>query len=302
MAWFRSFRRRLRRSLLPPRLLVDIEAIRLTQGKILAELNRSRSLHPLSLSEFGVFSQWGEDGILQRLIAELTIEHPTFIEFGVEDFVESNCRFLMMNNNWRGFVIDSSPEKIASLKSADWWWKFDLRAESAFITADNVNECLRRSEFDSDLGVLSIDVDGVDYWLWEAINVYAPRILIIEYNALFGCERKITVPYDPLFSRRRKHYSELYYGASLPALAHLGARKGYALVGTTSSGINAFFVRNDLIGTVKTQSVEEAFHDSMVRQSRNRNGRLDYRDRAARYELIAGLPVVNVETGRTEVL
>jgi hypothetical protein len=281
----------------------DLEAMRLAQGRILVALNRSMSAHRLQECEFKIFSQWGEDGIIQKLIAELPIAHHTFIEFGVEDFAESNCRFLMMNDNWRGYVLDASARGIASLEESSWWWKYDIRAKCALVTRETINSLLQASGFDRDLGILSIDVDGMDYWLLEAMNAFAPRILIVEYNSLFGSERKISVPYDPSFSRREKHYSELYFGASLPALAYQAARKGYSLIGTESAGVNAFFVRNDLVGsTVPSRTVEEAFTETRVRQSRDPEGRLNYLDREGRYAAIEGMPVVNVETGELETL
>ena len=277
--------------------------MRLAQGRILAELNRSKSPAALRDSEFKVFSQWGEDGIIQKLIACVPIPNATFIEFGVEDFAESNCRFLMMNSNWRGFVIDASPQWISELKSADWLSRYDLEAHCAMVTRDNINALLLMSGFERDLGILSIDVDGIDYWLLEALEAYSPRILIAEYNSLFGHTRKISVPYDPAFSRREKHYSEMYYGASLSALAYLAALKGYSLVGTESAGVNAFFVRTDVLGAgLKTLTVDEAFMESRVRQSRDRDGRLDYLRPESRYSVIRGMPVVNVETGVMETL
>lgn len=289
--------------LLPSRLMSDLEAIRMGQGKILAELNRQKAGRSIQDYEFGIFSQWGEDGILQKLISDLPIQNRTFIEFGVEDFSESNCRFLMMNDHWRGYVIDGSEKWISALLKSNWLWKHDLRARCALVTRDNVNELLLGSGFDRDVGVLSIDVDGVDYWLLDAIDTYAPRILIVEYNALFGSARKISVPYDASFSRRQRHYSDLYFGASLPALAYLAARKGYTLVGTESAGVNAFFVRNDLAAHCAfATTVEAAFTESPVRQSRDQAGRLNYLDRAASLDAIRGLPVVNVETGATELL
>jgi hypothetical protein len=275
--------------------------MRIAQGRILVELNRTKVSPRLREYEFKVFSQWGEDGIIQRLITTVPIANTTFIEFGVEDFSESNCRFLMINDHWRGFVLDRSQRGIAKLHSAEWLWKYDLRAKCAIVTRDNLNELLRASGFDRDLGILSIDVDGIDYWLLEALDAFAPRILIMEYNSLFGEARKISVPYDASFSRREKHYSALYFGASLPALAHLADKKGYSLVGTESTGTNAFFVRTDLLGTdVKALSIGEAFVESRVRQSRDREGRLDYRAADARFAAIKGLPVVNVETGAME--
>jgi len=302
MSLFRSLKRSLRRALLPTRLMQDLETMRMAQGRILGQLNSAKPVQPLRDCEFTVFSQFGEDGIIQKLISELPIAHRTFIEFGVEDFVESNCRFLMMNNNWRGFVLDGSATAIASLKRSNWWWKYDVRAAHRFITRDTLNACLRASGFDQDLGLLSIDVDGVDYWLLEALRDYSPRILVVEYNALFGGERKITVPYHEAFSRRQQHYSDLYFGASLGALTHIANQKGYSLVGTTSTGVNAFFVRNDLMGGLASLSGVDGYTATCVRQSRNREGRLDYLNREEQYAAVRGLPVVNVETGETEAL
>jgi hypothetical protein len=298
-----SLKQRLRRAVVNPLLYRDLEHVRYNQGQILAELNRTKESANLQDYEFSVYSQWGEDGIIQRLVSVLPIANRTFIEFGVEDFNEANCRFLMAHDHWRGYVLDGSQRWIAKLRGADWFWKYDLRAEHAMVTRDNVDALLAHSGFDRDLGILSIDVDGVDYWLLEAITAFAPRIVIMEYNALFGAERAITVPYDAGFQRRAKHYSELYFGASLPALEHLAAKKGYSLVCTESAGVNAFFVRNDLLGPgVQPLSAAAAYSHTHVRQSRNTLGELDFLDAKAQYEAIRGMPVVNVITGAIETL
>lgn len=302
MGLLRTVRHKLRRALLPSQLWNDLESLRMTQAKILIELNRAKEAQPICDCEFKVFSQWGEDGIIQKLIQHVPIANKTFFEFGVEDFAEANCRFLLMNNHWRGFVIDGSAERIATLRKSPWWWKYELQAECAFITRENVNGILERSAFEKDIGILSIDVDGVDYWLMEAIAAYSPRILIVEYNALFGSDRKISVPYDEAFSRRAKHFSELYYGASLAALTYLAEQKGYSLVGTESAGVNAFFVRNDVIGTLKALTAGEGYTEALIRQSRDSAGKLNYLSGAARDAAIKGLPVMNVETGEMEQL
>jgi hypothetical protein len=303
LTFTKSLKQRLRRAVINPSLYRDLELVRYNQGQILAELNRNKQSANLQDYEFSVYSQWGEDGIIQRLLSLLPIANRTFIEFGVEDFNEANCRFLMAHDHWRGFVLDGSPRWIAKLRNADWFWKYDLRAEHAMVTRDNVNELLTKSGFDRDLGILSIDVDGVDYWLLEAVTAFEPRIIIMEYNALFGPERAITVPYDAAFSRRAKHYSELYFGASLAALEHLARQKGYALVCTESAGVNAFFVRNDLAGgDVQALSAALAYSPTHVRQSRNTEGMLDYLDAKAQYDAIRGMPVINVITGNPETL
>ena len=301
MGMFRSLRRRLRQSLIPTSLIRDIEAQRIAQGRILTELNRSKPAQPISDTEFQVFSQWGEDGIIQKLVQHVPMKHKTFIEFGVENFVEANCRFLMINNHWRGYVLDGSQEHIARIRKADWLSRYELRAACEMITRENVNGVLQASGFDEDLGLLSIDVDGVDYWLFDALTAYKPRILIVEYNSLFGATRKISVPYDPSFTRRNTHYSELYFGASLAAWNHLADARGYALVGAESAGVNAFFVRKDVLGSqLRPVAVDAAYVASNVRQSRDRNGRLDLLLLNDRQSTIAGLPVVNVETGAIE--
>ncbi|MFI5244256.1 MAG: hypothetical protein ACHQQR_03455 [Gemmatimonadales bacterium] len=281
----------------------ELLATQLGQGRILSELNAAKPVSDLNACEFKVFSQFGEDGIIQRLVRHLPITHQSFIEFGVENFAESNCRFLMMNDNWHGFVMDGSAKRIAEIRELPDIWKFDLEARAAFVTRENVDRLLASSGFDPDVGILSIDVDGNDYWILEAISVVRPRLLIVEYNALFGAERNITVPYEARFEKHAAHRSGLYFGASLGALASLAAEKGYALVATESSGVNAFFVRRDLLGDgLAARTVADAFHDTNVRQSRGADGKLDYLDRQGRAAAIRGMPVMNVDTGTLETL
>jgi hypothetical protein len=216
--------------------------------------------------------------------------------------MEANCRFLLMKDNWNGYVIDGSSSNIAILKNSYFYWKYQIDAVDAFVTKDNINGLLAKSRFDEDVGILSIDIDGNDYFILEAINTVRPRILICEYNAIFGA-RKISVPYEPDFFRTTKHYSNLYWGASLSAITFLANRKGYSLVGTNSSGCNAFFVRDDLLNEkVKVLTDEQAFLPSTIRQSRDRQGKLSYLGGNDRLEAIRGLCVVNVETEAVEEL
>lgn len=279
-----------------------LDAMMINQGLILSALNETRNSTKLEDYEFKVFSQWGEDGIIQFLSKAIEIKHKTFIEFGVESFIEANCRFLLMKDNWSGYVIDASPSNIAILKNSYFYWKYHVDAVHAFVTKDNINDLLAKSRFDEDVGILSIDIDGNDYFILEAIDAIRPRILICEYNAVFGA-RKISVPYEPHFFRTRKHYSNLYWGASLAAITFLANRKGYSLVGTNSSGCNAFFVRNDLLNEkVKVLTAEEAFLPSPIRQSRDKQGNLSYLAGSDRLEAIRGLRVVNVVTEALEEL
>jgi len=280
-----------------------LEELKINQGLILSLMQREQRSKNLQDYEFKVFSQWGEDGIIQHLTRALEIKNKTFIEFGVESFFEANCRFLMMKDNWSGFVIDGSSKNIKRLKSSYFYWRYDINAVEAFVTKENINELLLKSAFDEDIGILSIDIDGNDYHVLEAIDTFKPRILICEYNAVFGATRKISIPYDPAFNRTRGHFSNLYWGASLSALTQLAGRKGYSLIGTNSAGSNAFYVRNDLLTErVEVLSAPEIFISSKIRESRNLDGVLTYVGGSDRLKLIQGLPVVNVETGKSEAL
>ena len=162
----------------------NFETILLNQGKLLSAINQNKKYTTLSDYEFKIFSQWGEDGIIDFLIREVPINNKTFIEFGVEDFSESNCRFLLMNSDWNGFVIDASIKNIEKLKISNYYWKYNLNALCAFIDKDNINELLKKSNFDKDLGILSIDIDGNDYHVLNNINYFNPRIIICEFNPI----------------------------------------------------------------------------------------------------------------------
>lgn len=279
----------------------EIDRIKINQGLMLEALLSLNNSDQLQNHEFKVFSQWGEDGILQWIIDHIEIRNKTFIEFGVEDFRESNCRYLMMSRGWSGFVLDGSDRNVGEIRRAYWHWRYNLVARAAFITRENVDELLAESGFDADLGILSIDIDGMDYHVLERIQRLRPRIIVAEYNALFGDSRPITVPYDPTFTRGKAHYTHVYFGASLAALTHLASAKGYALIGTNSNGVNAFFIRRDLLrAPFRELSSQEAYTPTTVRQSRNRSGRLDYLPASQQMREIEGLPVLNVVTGAME--
>jgi hypothetical protein len=250
------------------------------------------------IGEFQVFSQWGEDGIIAHLVARVPIENRVFVEFGVEDYREANTRFLMMSENWTGLVMDGSQKSIASIQKGELYWRYGLTARAAFITRENINQLIREAEIGGDIGLLSVDIDGNDYWVWQAIEVVQPRIVVVEYNSLFGSDRAVTVPYDKDFVRSKKHHSYLYYGASLAALARLGREKGYALVAGNSAGNNAFFVRKDVLGDLPALTAKQAWRRSNFRESRDAGGELTFLAHRPAIRTIAELPLVDVETGK----
>lgn len=250
-------------------------------------------------TEFKVFSQGGEDGIIQYLLAKVSVANDTFVEFGVEDYREANTRFLLMQDNWRGLVMDGSDENIARIRSQPYFVHHDLRAKAAMVSAENINELLKSEGVTGDIGLLSVDIDGNDYWVWKAISVIQPRIVVAEYNSLFGPRAAVSVPYDPAFIRSRAHSSMLYFGTSLAALEHLAAEKGYKLVGSNSVGSNAFFVRSDLVGGLKTFAAVQAWRESRFTEARDASGKLSFVRGRARRDVIKDLPVVDVTTGKT---
>ena len=281
----------------------NIETLLINQGKILSILNSQRKTTKLSDYEWKIFSQWGEDGIIDFLVSEVSILNKTFIEFGVESFLESNCRYLLMKSDWNGFVIDGSQKNIKKLRDSKYFWKYDLQTLTAFIDADNINELLKKSEFDKDLGILSIDIDGNDYHILNKINYFEPRIIICEFNPLFGIDRKITVPYDPKFHRTKKHYSNLYFGASINALRSLLAKKKYTLVGTGMQGGNAYFVKDTLMTDhLKILAKKPFCFNFNWRESRDVNGKLNFLRGDLRYKEIKGMEVMNIDTGNLEEL
>lgn len=282
------------------RMLADSRM--LTARMLIAHMKTRGLLPSVQDAEFKVFSQWGDDGIIQYLVHHLRIEPRRFIEFGVKTYQESNTRFLLCNDNWRGLVLDGSRAHINAIQRSDLYWQHELTAVAAFIDRSNVNDLFRQNGFIGDLGILSIDIDGNDYWIWEAIDVVDPVVVIIEYNSVFGGECAVTVPYVADFVRTKAHHSNLYFGASLKALCMLGERKGYQLVGCNSSGVNAYFVRKDRLGPLRPLTCRDAYVRSCFRESRDAQGQLSYLSGDARAAAIGNLYVYSLEEGRNVLI
>ncbi len=286
----------LHRSHAPLRHILERQAV--MQALALARHNRAlSSLHDLGEVEFSAFSQWGEDGIIDWLVSRVPDIPKTFIEFGVEDYRESNTRLLLQLRNWRGLVMDGSADHIGDIRSQDIYWRHGLTAKCAFIDRDNINSLLKGEGMVGQVGLLSVDIDGNDYWVWKSIDVVSPAIVVAEYNAVLGDIHALTVPYRADFQRTQAHHSNLYFGASLPALIQLGRHKGYCFIGTTSTGCNAFFVRDDLAAKVAPALSGAWGYPSQVREARDENRALLFLDGAARAKQIAHLPLVNPQTG-----
>jgi hypothetical protein len=214
-------------------------------------------------TEFRCYSQNGEDGILLYLFSVLGSTNRKVVEVCASSGIECNAANLIINHSWQGLLIDGDPDQIAVGKAfyaAHENTRFGPPTMVAsWVTAENIDSLISSHGFFGDIDLLSLDLDGVDYWVWQAIQCIRPRVIVLEFNALLGPERSLTLPYDPNF---RLDFSRQPYkcGASLAAFAKLGRRKGYRLIGVTALGINAFFVRDDVgIDILPTVSPQECF-------------------------------------------
>jgi hypothetical protein len=279
----------------PGNLLRDIEQIKQSLGRIESRQIELIAAKDIQSHEFKVFSQNGEDGIIQFLIGHITIANPVFIEFGIQNYTECNTRFLLTNNNWSGLVIDGNREYIDYVVKDPIYWRHNLKAVNAFITKENVNDLFRQNGLEGEIGLLSVDIDGNDYWVWQAIDSVNPAIVVTEYNYRFGKDKAVTVPYDEKFFRTDAHYSNIYYGASLKALVNLGKQKGYTFVGCNTFGNNAFFIREDLKPDyIKELSVDEGYVMGKFREARDEKGELSFLSFEAEQKLVNSLPLVDV--------
>ena len=254
--------------------------------------NATASLHEV---EFKVFSQFGDDGIIQYLVHRLAPLPDSFVEFGVENYQESNTRFLLLNNNWRGLVLDSDRSASQSIQRDEIYWRHTLTAKHAWITRDNINELIRAAGFSGEIGLLSIDIDGNDYWIWEKLDIVSPVITIVEYNSVFGPDLAVTIPNDEKFVRHHAHYSGQFWGASLSALDLLAKRKGYSLIGCNRAGNNAYFIRNTGINKLPVLTPKQAFVDARWRDSRNESHQLTHLSGRPRFDVIAHLQVYDLK-------
>ena len=280
-------------------LRAHLDELKMLQAEpVIRQIRAMSSVKSLRDVETKVFSQWGDDGVVQWLDAHLPAMPRTFVEIGVEDYLESTTRYLLMRSDWSGLIIDASARLIARIRRSHYYWRHELQARQAMVSAENVNELLEEAGISGEIGLLHIDIDGMDYWIWKALTHVRPTVVIVEYNSVFGSDRAITVPYEPRFNRTSAHYSNLLFGASLLALCDLGVEKGYRFIGATSSGNNAYFVREDCCTAQLPQpSPSQGYVRSKFRESRDLAGRLDFRTGAERLATIKGMRVFDTRAG-----
>ena len=198
---------------------------------------------PVASFEFKATSQNGEDGILVELFRQLGVREPFFVEFGAQAGVECNARNLVFAYGWAGVMMEGDDQQFLALQD-NYRNITRVKTEHAFITKENALEVFERAGIPPEFDLLSIDIDGNDYWIWEALaEKYRPRVVVMEVNGSYAPPKRWVMAYNPSHAWRHDNY----YGASLQSLADLGSRFGYGLVGMESAGVNAFFVRDDLV-------------------------------------------------------
>jgi len=218
---------------------------------------------------FKVFSQHEEDGLLLFIFAVIGESGKRFVEIGSNDGVNSNCSNLALNFGWHGLFIDADRNAVArGRKFYNRYpdpWSYKPRFVCSKVTRENVNTLVRDAGMEGEIDLLSIDLDGYDYWIWDALEAVRPRVVIIETHVEFGMNN-IVVPYDPDYVFPGKH--PVYHGASPVAMTRLAKRKGYRLVGSNDYGHNLIFVLEPLGSKLIPEvSVESCLQHPSARES-----------------------------------
>lgn len=199
--------------------------------------------------EFRCHSQNGEDGILMYLFSLIGTANRKVVEICAGDGQECNAANLIINHGWQGLLFDGDPAQVAQgqkfYREGRNTWVSPPQFVHAWITADNINSLVAQHGFAGPVDLLSLDLDGNDYWILNALTGTQPNALVVEFNAAGGPERSVTMSYRDDY-RLDLSVQPYRCGASLPAFVKLLRARGYRLVGVQSLGFNAFFVRNGL--------------------------------------------------------
>jgi hypothetical protein len=225
--------------------------------KLLENIRAFEMKPPARLSDlsFDIFTYHGEDGIIAYLIHLLKDVPPVFVDAGAGNCIVGNCSTLAFHFGWKGIFID---EDIKQIETGKRFYRHQMRDGEGInfianiITPQNINSLISSTGIEGDIGLLSIDIDGNDYWIWKAVDIVRPRIVVVEAKVEFG-EGSWIVPYGKKNSRT---IDRSYNGASVEAFRKLGEKKGYKLVGANKQGYNLFFVQeHEAIPSITTKDV-----------------------------------------------
>jgi hypothetical protein len=214
-----------------------------------------------------VYSQSGEDGIIQEIFRRIGEDTRFFVEFGAGDGVQCNSAWFAIEKQWHGLLIDMGEQNYSVMRGV----YRDLAGVTCLntsVSSANIEQILAANAVPKQFDLLSIDIDGNDYWVWAAIRRWRPRVVAIEYNANFPPPARWVMKENP----NHRWDGTDYFGASLSSLAALGQEKGYALVGTNTLGVNAFFVRRDTAGDGMFVDADPEYHYSPPRYGKRGRG------------------------------
>lgn len=269
----------------------------LGQSSIIASRSNYSNYQNLWDAEVKVFSQWGEDGILDFLCEKLGISKPRMLEVGAGNFRECNSRFLAENRNASVYLVDGRLDLITTTERDPLIWKNHLFAVNTWVTPENIQTiCQDAANKMGGVDIFSLDIDGNDFWVLDSCPLDGVEIIVVEYNPLFGASLPVTVPRDDKFERRAKHYSCLYYGASLPAFISLLKKRDFVFIGTNRVGNNAFFIRSENLKKVGFEPDDDlsVYVDWRIRETRNVEGKLSFQSGFERVNEIRDLPLINL--------
>ena len=248
--------------------------------------------------DFKVFSQNGEDGIIDYFLHQLKIKKPKFVEIGVGDYTESNTRYLFETTSPKGIIFDTIDDFKARVTENIKLWKGDLKIIKKSINPDNILNLLEKNNFLKNLDLFSLDIDGIDYWVIEKLPKDFSKIVVLEYNPIFGSKLKLTVPNLKNFNRSKYHYSNLCFGASIKALIDLMNKKNFVFVGTNLANCNAFFVSKKYIKKINLKIPKNNnlnyFSISNIRESRSKQNKLTYLSGQKKIKKIQNCKVIDL--------
>lgn len=239
----------------------------------------------VNLHEQKIYSQNGEDGIIEFIFSQIGITNKFSVEFGVGNGFECNTVYLLEKKEWKGLMMDYGADqqikwtgvmkkawsnkklgftknirrdikflkKLTSRTKRSANFQLDIKIEK--VTAENIQNLFQKYNVPKNFDLLSIDIDFNDYWVWKAINDYSPRVVVIEYNSSIQLNESRVVLYDP----EAVWDGTNYFGASLLALRNLGLKKGYTLVGCDNNGVNAFFCKSELISDFEIKDIQDLY-------------------------------------------
>lgn len=249
-------------------------------------------LPSLAEVEFSRYSQNGEDGLLLYIFSLIGTTNKRVVEVCAGDGIECNAANLIINHGWEGLLFDGDEEAVRRgnrfYRQRTNAWKLRRLPPQlihAWITRDNINELITSHGIAGEIDLLSLDLDGMDYWIWNSINCIAPRVVVVEYNNRWSADQSVTVPYGADFSGQDLGVDGAgYFGASLGAYHQLAKEKGYRLIGANSPNTNAIFMRNDVGKELfRAVSVQSCLASSYALHQQH-----------TKYPLIKDLPVVHV--------